>query len=59
MTDAGTIKPPAADAPVVPGGGDPRLTPEGREALLGLIEGDALAEMLDDISKADSDLSTP
>lgn len=57
MTDAGTVNRPAVDAPLVPGEGDPRLTPEGREALLALIEDDALAEMLDDISEADSDLS--
>ena len=57
MTDAGIVNRPAVDAPFVPGEGDPRLTPEGREALLALIEDDALAEMLDDISKADSDLS--
>ena len=58
-TDAGTVNRPGTDSQFVAGEGDPRLTPEGREALLALIKDDALAEMLDDISAVGYDRNVP
>ena len=36
--------------PYVPGQGDPRLTPEGRKALIGLAEGDELMDLLEQVN---------
>ncbi|MCY3889470.1 MAG: hypothetical protein OXG50_06190 [bacterium] len=39
-----------------PGYGDSRLTPEGRAALLALVENDDLGRYLDDVCSDESDL---
>ena len=39
-----------------PGNGDSRLTPEGRAALLALVENDDLGKYLDDVCSDESDL---
>ena len=39
-----------------PSNGDSRLTPEGRAALLALVENDDLGKYLDDVCSDDSDL---
>ena len=38
-----------------PGNGDSRLTPEGRAALLALVENDDLGKYLDDVCSDESD----